>query len=99
MRLTLQHTANPDIGGGYWEPPVDRKLTYVTVDTLQGAREAFIAWRLRNSLGCGNLPVRSGQLRDDDGTVIGRFSYNGRFWGPDDKEIPVPRAEVATYEH
>lgn len=86
MKLILQHGSNIDVRGGYWETPVDPKLTAQTVTTIAEGRAAFVAWRERNHLGGGNMTKRSGELWQDAKTLLGRFSYNGRFWNPDGTE-------------
>lgn len=86
MKLILQHASNPDIHGGYWDSPVDPKRMTKQVETLTEARHEFNAWVDRNRLGGGNLTRQAGHLFDGR-TLLGRFSFNGRFWGTDGKEI------------
>lgn len=99
--LVLAHVANCDIGGGYWETPVDPKKMVVGADTLVEARALFEAWVSRNGLGGGNMSSRLGTGNVREGRkVIARFSYNGRLWTtaefgtPEHKEIDVQTGEV-----
>jgi len=100
--VTLTHCANCDIGGGYWQPPVDPKNKLVCVSSLEEAQTVFEAWRDRNGLGGGNMARDCGDVRDGEqqGKVIARFSYNGRCWTPfeyghpEHKEIDVRTGKV-----
>lgn len=87
--LRLEHTPNPDIHGGYWEAPIDPKKDTREVATLAEARRHFREWIERNGLGGGNMTKRSGEVTEG-GKLIGRFSYNGRFWLPDGTEGKIP---------
>ena len=75
MKLILQHSTSP-------------KNQIVEVANEVEAQKAFCAWRDSNGFGGGNMTRKSGELFDGK-TLIGNFSYNGRFWGNDGKEIIV----------
>jgi hypothetical protein len=91
--LTLQHAPNPDIGDrdGYWQPTVNkpREIVTMVVTNLRDARTSFEAWRDANGIGGGNMTKRSGRLTRKNGRLVGRFSYNGRFWNPEGKEVHI----------
>lgn len=99
--LVLEHVRNCDIGGGYWETPVDPKRLVVGADSLVEAQEIFLAWTSRNGLGGGNMSRNAGDIRLGR-KVIGSFSYNGRLWTkaefgtPEHKELDVQTGEVMT---
>jgi hypothetical protein len=85
LTITLKHSPNPDIAGGYWDEPVDtRAAKHVLVYSLKRAQEQVQAYIARNGLGGGNWT--GGDLRLD-GTLIGRISYNGRAWKLDGTEM------------
>ena len=86
MKLTLAHTANPDVRGGYWDGvPAGPKRQVVEVASLAEASAKFVAWRDANGLGGGNIDGRHGCGEVRDGTkVVARISYNGRAWEPGD---------------
>ena len=88
--MILRHEPNPDIAG-YWEYPIDNKPIQVRKQTLLEMRNEFIDWRDRNGLGSGNIPY---VYVTKDNSIIGRFSYNGRFWKDNDnyEEITVKEA-------
>lgn len=85
LTLRLEHTPNPDIRGGYWEAPIDEPREIVEVPSLADARRRFRDWIERNGLGGGNMTKNSGQVHDGE-TLVGRFSYNGRYWLPNGEE-------------
>ncbi len=85
LRMTLKHRKNPDINGGYWGFPVDRKPINWTGATMEEARVSLRAWIDRNELGFGNVPPV--KLLDETGKTLGQFSYNGRLWDEQGKEI------------
>ncbi len=87
MKLNLNHAANIDICGGYWQEPTDPKRQTAEVTNIKEARKTFNAWQNRNGLGSGNMTRKTGELHDGK-TLVGRFSYNGRFWLPDGTELP-----------
>lgn len=85
--LNLSHAPNPDIDGGYWQEPIaPRKATFV-VSNLRDARSTFEAWRDADGFGGGNMARHCGEIRRKNGQLVGRFSYNGRFWNPEGKEV------------
>lgn len=86
--VRLQSRGNPDHGQDperdvWGVPDVEAH-----VEDLREARalcEAFIAYF---DLGGGNWT--GGQVvRVADGLVLGKFSYNGRFWSVNGKEMPL----------
>jgi hypothetical protein len=90
--LTLEYAKNPDIDderGGYWQEPVTPKKTTLEVTNLRDARSSFESWRDVNGLGGGNMTRRSGRVARKNGQLGGRFSYNGRFWNPEGKEVII----------
>lgn len=96
MTLLLEHGPNPDIQGGYWDgtPPGPKRKT-IEVPDLESGRKAYRTWIGENGLGGGNMTRASGTIKNGE-TVIGRFSYNGRLWDKDDKEILVPTQTAQT---
>ncbi len=95
--LTLEHAPNPDINderGGYWQEPSAPPKVTVEVTNLLDAQSTFEAWRDANGLGGGNMTRNSGAVRID-GHLVGRFSYNGRFWNPKAKEVVLSSAYKA----
>lgn len=88
--LTLQHRPNPDIGGkGYWQTPVTPNGVTMQVDNLADARSSFESWLGANGLGSGNMGRHCGEIRTQNGQLVGRFSYNGRFWNPEGHEVHI----------
>lgn len=78
MQVKLAHAPNPDVRGGYWQPPIDKgKEKWVDVQSLEEAAATCRAWIERNDLGGGNWT--GGEVRQD-GNAIGYISYNGRVW-------------------
>ena len=92
MKLLLYHCRNVDLmygqgnGSGYWEPPMDKTRTSVTVPDLLSASTAFREWIVRNHLGGGNIAHGSGNVIDG-GRVVARITFNGRVWLPDGTEF------------
>jgi hypothetical protein len=80
MNLTveLRHSPNPDIYGGYWqEPAASGRPVRMPVRDMPTAIDLVRHYIDANSLGGGNWTggtVREGRK------VVGRISYNGRFW-------------------
>ena len=86
VRATLKHDPNPDIEGGYWQTPLDsRREKAVTVSSFVEASAVCRAYIDRNGLGGGNWT--GGEVFADDGTRLGRISYNGRVWDLNAAEI------------
>ena len=83
----MQHSANPDIAGGYWQDTDEPKIQMAEIPTVKEAIQMFRAWIERNGFGVGNMTRKSGEVWADKKTLVGRISYNGRFWGQDGKEI------------
>ena len=57
MRLKLHHCPNPDIAGGYYEPPVDPAEMTIEVNSVADASREYRVWAERNNLRNGNIPV------------------------------------------
>lgn len=78
MQVTLKHSPNPDIPGGYWggyaESGRARKIEVASVDEASKVCRAYIE---HNGLGGGNW---TGGTVTEGKRVIGKISYNGRFW-------------------
>jgi hypothetical protein len=93
--LTLEHAKNPDIDerGGYWQQPVTPKKVTLEVTNLGDARSSFESWRDANGLGGGNMTQRSGRVTRKSGQLVGRCSYNGRFWNLEGKEVIISECE------
>lgn len=87
--LRLEHCPNPDIhdSNGYWQPPVTERKVTVEVSNLLDARGTFESWRDANGLGGGNMARHCGEIRRKNGQLVGRFSFNGRFWNPEGREV------------
>jgi len=84
--VLLKHSSNPDIKGGYWEPPIDKKSKTVSVTSLKDASKACLDFIDRNGLGGGNWT--GGKVTDDKDNHVANISYNGRIWSLDyTKEI------------
>ena len=82
--VTLKHSKNPDIPGGYWGDIPAEGSSKVTVATIQEASKPCMEYIKRNSLGGGNWTggkVYQGKKQ------VARVSYNGRVWAMDGSEI------------
>jgi hypothetical protein len=91
LKLTVAHCKNPDIGGGYWDDPAESgKARVIEVQTIEGACLAFREYIGLNRLGGGNIPRNAGKVREN-GKLIGRVAYNGRFFRADDTECVFNR--------
>jgi hypothetical protein len=94
MKITLHHVKNVDLmygqgnGTGYWDYPADPSRMTVEIKTLKEASVIFSKWRDRNGLGCGNMAIDCGVIKDK-GKKIATISYNGRVWDMKGKEIKV----------
>lgn len=80
ITVTLKHARNPDVQGGYWQPPVDpAKAQYVRVACIADASKACVDYIARNNLGGGNWT--GGDIKSETtGKIIGNVSYNGKVW-------------------
>lgn len=96
MNVTLGHSPNPDIKGGYWSaierPTVKNggfpKPEIVKVKTFAEASDACRAYIVKYDLGGGNW---GGYGHIWIGSKhVGRVSFNGRVWDNDGKEILLP---------
>lgn len=85
--VTLSHASNPDITGGYWEPPVDSgRKKRVGVASFNEASRVCMDYLKKNQIGAGNWT--GGEVLCN-GKIAGRISYNGRAWCPDGQEIDL----------
>lgn len=90
LNITLSHSPNPDIKGGYWEPPKDPKHQVVKVSSLLEAREACMDFIEHNGLGGSNFT--GGKVTDEKNIHFANISYNGRIWNVDyTKEMKVSK--------
>lgn len=82
MKLKLHHCPNPDIPGGYYEPPVDPAEMTVEVNSVADASREYRLWIERNGLGSSNCAVSSGRLLTVEGQrdAYAFVSYNGNVW-------------------
>ena len=83
--VTMKHSSNPDIPGGYWggkpaEGPAMRRVA-----SFQEAAAECRDYIERNNLGGGNWT--GGQVFADKKTQVARVSFNGRVWAMDGSEI------------
>jgi hypothetical protein len=83
MKIRLQHIANPDIAGGYWDTPKDLKRQDIECIALEGCARVMRGWVEYNGLGSGNMAAHCGEVTQN-GRVIAVVSYNGRVWTPDE---------------
>lgn len=100
-KVTLGHTPNPDIAGGYWEEPVDpRQAQKVEVATIAEASAVCREYIERNHLGAGNW---AGGKITDAGKGVGRISHNSRAWdaqgNSDGPSSPSFAENVDDYRH
>jgi len=80
--MRLECFGNPD--HGQYAPLADPEVAFG--ETLIEMRKKFEAYRDDNWLGGGNF----GRIWVYKGpNKMGRFSYNGRFWDEEDKEIII----------
>jgi len=61
----------------------------IPVDDIKGASIACKAFIAAADIGSGNWSGGAGEVRNDDGKLIARISYNGRAW-----EVSDPLWEV-----
>lgn len=78
--VTLKSVGNPDYGQDPDRPLYGVDNEIAEVDTLPEASRACRAYIEENDLGGGNWS--GGEVKDEDGTVVARVSYNGRVWPP-----------------
>lgn len=92
LKVTLSHTSNPDVRGGYWEPTVDsRRKQVVEVNSIEEAASTCRQYIERNHLGGGNW--NGGKVTDEAGKHVADISYNGRAWQPAPKGT-LKRTEI-----
>ena len=83
--VTMKHSSNPDIPGGYWSGKPSEGPAMKRVATFQEAAAECRAYIERNNLGGGNWT--GGQVFADKKTQVARVSFNGRVWAMDGSEI------------
>ena len=76
--VELDSRGNPDHGQDPERPVWGVVSRKVFVKSLEEASKVCTDWIRANDLGGGNWV--GGTVRDSDGAVVGRVSYNGRFW-------------------
>ncbi len=87
--IKFQIDANPDIPEGFWG---ERRETGGTMfaESLKDAQTMFLNFLDENDYGAGNLSKANVyNLENKEFSYIGRFSYNGRLWDIDEKEIKI----------
>lgn len=85
MNVITKHCRNPDIIGGYWQPPVNTgRAIPVHIENLDHASNICREYIERNGLGGGNW---SGGDVYDNGKAIAYVSFNGRTWPPREKNV------------
>lgn len=88
--IRLSHEPNPDITGGYWEPPEDDgRPRFACFRDLADASRLARSYMSRNGLGSGNWTGGQVISRALDGAIVpvGRVAYNGRLFNMDDEPI------------
>lgn len=81
LTVELKHASNPDIDGGYWQDGNPHAKRHVLpVQNIEAASVVCRQYIERNGLGGGNW---TGGAVKRDGVMIGKISYNGRFWPMD----------------
>jgi hypothetical protein len=94
-KLIVALGAGPNLD---FEPPsrerfIKKGLTYATVRNMKEASRTCQRFIRDNELGGGNWyaggsgSVMPGDVFDENGEMVGRISYNGRMWSPDEKEV------------
>lgn len=82
MKLTLEAVPNVDFSYDPQEKHKKITLKKVEAQSVEDAQKKFQSFINKNDLGGGNLTKKSGQL-EQNGVVIGRISYNNRYWPSD----------------
>lgn len=86
MYLVISVESNPDIDGGFWSPELVMYMPQrikIYVGSKADASKKFMQFTADHDLGAGNCPG-GGLIYDDEDRYIGRISYNGRIWGPEE---------------
>ncbi len=96
MLVELKHCKNPDIPGGYWSTMSrPRRPQQVHVTTFAEAAKRVQQYIDAYELGGGNWT--GGLVRDNDGNVIAKVSYNGRVWRcrslAESRKFPLPEID------
>lgn len=81
--VTCSAAPNPDFG--QTRDTFKVATRFVIVDTLSDASRACRNYIERHDLGGGNWT--GGEVKDREGTIVARVSYNGRIWTPE----PYPK--------
>jgi hypothetical protein len=93
--LELEAEPNPDYDNHSHEGTVKIKKHKVVADSLFDAKMKYFNFINENDLGSGNVPPSA---LYKDGKKIGEFSYNGRLWDNDGKEVVVNFPEGKKFE-
>jgi hypothetical protein len=81
MKLKLHHVPNPDIPGGYYEPPIDPQEMTITVDVISDASREYRLRIALNGVGSSNLAEDSGLLYiGENAEPYAYVSYNSNVW-------------------
>ena len=86
LTLTGRSCGNPDYQQDPYRPVYGVPNLLLT-GTPKELRDAWLQWIGRHELGGGNIAESS--IHDAEGNLVGRFSYNGRIWSPEDKELRI----------
>lgn len=86
--VKLDNVGNPDFRQDCTRPLPDTFSGWAHVDSLKEASVICRKYISFFELGGGNW--NGGEItRATDGLIVGRVSYNGRVWNPQDKEIAI----------
>lgn len=87
--IKFQIDANPDIPKGFWGEKRETDGT-MFAENLKDLQTMFLNFLDENDYGAGNLSKANVyNLENKEFSYIGRFSYNGRLWNTDEKEIKI----------
>ncbi len=87
--IDIEIVANPDIRGGFWRESRETTTTLLAKN-LKDLQKKFKNFLDKNEYGGGNLyKADVYKYCDEELHYIGRFSYNGRLWDTNDKEILI----------
>jgi hypothetical protein len=86
--VKLSNVGNPDFRQDCTRPLPGVPVAWAHVGTIREASELCRAYIAYYDLGGGNW--NGGEIvRNADGLVLGRVSYNGRVWATDNKELAI----------
>lgn len=80
MKLSLAAVPNADYPRGHWNATIKIAPRQIDVSDIEDARQACWEFIRNHELGGGNWPSDAGVVSDAADRVLGRFSYNLRFW-------------------